>query len=976
MAVHARQGSAVAAAAATAAATDTPVEEAAARRQADQNKVEADVTFMVSRLAEVLKADGYGEVAARLPWVNGAADSAAPASAALDIGQRRKLVQALSLSFQLLNMVEENAAAQGRRHREGAHGLAAENGLFGSVFARLGDRGLNSAQAAELLASVHVEPVLTAHPTEAKRQTMVEQLRELYLLLFKRESTVWTKWEQDQITSDIQAALAILWRTGDLRLKKLDVTSERRAVQAYLRHKFPAVLPQLDARLRTAFEDAGFDGALVRSPGSLPRISFGSWVGGDRDGHPGVTASVTAETLLELRQGALDVHRAELEKLVAKLSLSARRAPPPSMLLNALAEANENLAPLRKSLPAGAWPTERNPGEPWREMIGYMLLRLPTSAEALASGLHYTSPAELLADLQILGASLDAVGAGKIADTHVAPIERAVQVFGFHLAALDVRENSTMHEHALWSLLSVGGVSLPPSAGEWDEASRVEVLNRELDSLRPLAHPHAALAPQAKTVLDAHRVVARHASIHGIAGIGSFIVSMTRSLSDLLAVYVLGKESGLVGPPATLAEHFGSGSGSLGELKTEPGNACIVPVVPLFETVGDLERSPEIMSAFLAHPVTQRSLALQQAIHGYDRPRCQVMVGYSDSCKDGGILSSQWHLHVAQRKLSQVCADAGVDVVFFHGRGGTVSRGAGPTHRFLDALPVGGPEAAAIRVTEQGESIAAKYSNVGTATYNLELLTAGVTGVAARGASAASTEHELAPVVEDLAKRAHWAYAELISHPQFMTYFSEGTPIDALEHGVFGSRPSRRTGQRTLADLRAIPWTFAWTQSRVYLPSWYGVGTVLHELAEAEPHNFERFRAAVRDWPFLQYVIGNIEASLASVSLPIVRDYGSLVSSDAARDAIGSLIHNEFVRTDSVLQVLYDDVPLALRRPRMHHTVQLRDRGLRELHAEQIALLKHWRGLVASGDSVSADAVLPPLLSTVNAIASGLRTTG
>ncbi len=910
------------------------------------SKIDIDLRFIMACFREVLDELGEHALATHLPWLSD--DDEAPAQVA-DLGERD--VQALSIAFQLLNMVEENAAAQGRRRREGTEGLIREPGLWGQNLRQLLDAGFSGQQIADALSSIRVEPVLTAHPTEAKRSTVLEQHRQLYLLLVKRENLMWTPAEQLSIRDEVKLALERLWRTGEQRLSKPDISSERRGVLRYLREVFPEVLPRLDDRLMLAWREVGLDPKLLDGPGRLPKLSFGTWVGGDRDGHPFVTAQVTELTLQELRQNALLVHRTQLRRLGERLSLSSRLQPPPAEFTAALTGTAAQLGE------AGQRALTRNPGEPWRQWVNLMLAQLPEGSATKAPN-TYASPQQLLADLAQLRRALVAIGAQRLVDGDLTPVERAVELFGFHLANLDIRQNSAVHEKALAQLISAAGIDAK-DLPDWSEKDRLALIDSELRTPRPLAHPNVTLGEEATRVLDCLKVVAVHANAHGVQGLGALIVSMTRRLSDLLAVYVLAREAGLVRP---------TGEGP------DAGLASLLPVVPLFETIADLDGSAEMVRAFLAHPVTKRSLKLQQQLRGYPMPVQQIMLGYSDSCKDGGILASNWGLHRAQYVLAKVAEEAGVELRFFHGRGGTVSRGAGPTHRFLEALPHGSLTGD-LRVTEQGETIAQKYANLITATYNLELLLAGTTATALKHRQKRAGHEDLHPLVERLSQRSQESYESLLHDEQFIAYFSEATPIDAVEHAAIGSRPSRRSGKRTLNDLRAIPWVFSWNQSRHYLPGWYGLGTALEEMLKNDKAAFAKLAERANGWPFLRYVLTNVETNLTSASLELMREYAALVGDTKVREHIFGLIAEEHQRTMRMLDLAFGS-PLAERRPRMHRTLKLRDAGLRALHLHQIALLRRWRGLRASGDQPGADELLPTLLLTINAIASGLRTTG
>ncbi|MDP8225813.1 MAG: phosphoenolpyruvate carboxylase [Candidatus Lernaella stagnicola] len=904
-------------------------------------KLDRDLRELMTCFQEILADLGDDDLAAALPWVATAGDKEKHD----EVLTTEAGLQALSLSFQLLNMVEENSAAQTRRQVEQRVGLLAEPGLWGKHLARLHEMNFSPEKIADTLPTIWVEPVLTAHPTEAKRSSVLEQHRELYLLLVKRENQMWTPTEQAFIREQIKVALERIWRTGEILLQKPDLATERRGILYYLRDMFPQVLPRLDWQLRHAWRAAGFNPALIDGPGKLPRMQFGTWVGGDRDGHGLVTAKVTEETLRELRQAALSVHGRNLQALGQRLSLSRLRQGAPPALREAIAANVEALGDL------GREAIERNPEEPWRQFVNLMRAKLPGQDPCMIESLpyQYRRPDLLAADLLLLYESLCDIDAKRLADHEILPVLRAVEMFGFHLAVLDVRQNSEFHDRAVAGLLVAAGID-GADYPDWPLEKKMELLTRELQSPRPLAHGMAELNAEATNVLRAYRVLADHGEEFGYEGLGALIVSMTRSTADLLAVYLLAREVGLVRP-------------------TPEGLVCMLPVVPLFETVEDLVAAPGILDRFLAHPITKRSLprfdgtALQQ-----------VMLGYSDSAKGAGVLSGQWSLHHAQRALTDVAHDHEVRLRFFHGRGGTISRGAGPTHRFLESLPHGSL-CGAFRLTEQGETISQKYANLITATYNLELLLAGVTFTRLNHERPIQIETGLDSVVSDLAARSHEVYTELIAMPDFMTYYGQATPIDAIEQSRIGSRPSRRTGKRTLNDLRAIPFVFSWNQSRHYVPGWYGVGTALDELGRRDPETFFNLGEQVKYWGFLRYVFTNIETSLMSADADIMAAYADLVEDKTVRDRFLAIIIAEFERTRNMLERLFGGT-IESRRPRLLGTLRRREKALLLLHERQIELLTRWRDLLRRDQTDDAEALLPRVLLSINALASGLRTTG
>ncbi len=904
-------------------------------------KIDGDLAFLMGCLREVLAELGEGNLARFVPWTDRGDDPAEPTEYPSRLGQ------VYATAFQLLNLIEENVSAQVRREREKSAGAASEPGLWGANLERLRAAGLTPEQIAAGLTRAVVEPVLTAHPTEAKRPTALEQHRRLFSLLRAREDPRQTPLELADGREEIKVTLERLWRTGEILLRKPEVAAERRNLMYYFREVFPRAIPALDRRLTLAWDDAGFDPALLGDGRSLPRLRFGTWVGGDRDGHPLVTADTTRETLAELRTGSLHVLGRQLDHLGSRLCLSHNVQSPPASFSTRLSRLMEEAGERGQSI------LHEAPEEPWKQYVRLLLLKLPRAGAAHTARTPgvYSRASELTADLERLHASLVEVGAKRIAARDVLPVLRAVDAFGFHLATLDIRQNSRFHDKALGQLMTLAGEPGGEFA-DWPEERRAAWVERELHSARPFLHAGASAGPEADAVLSCYRLLVDQAQAHGPGGLGALIVSMTRQLSDLLAVYLLAREAGLA-------------------RSTPEGLVCALPVTPLFETAEDLERAPGIMRAFLAHPVTQRSL---RALAGDVEPVQQIMIGYSDSNKESGILASQWALHRAQTTLTAIGQETGVRIRFFHGRGGRISRGAGPTHRFLDALPSGTVNGD-LRLTEQGETIAQKYANGETASFNLELLLAGTVATTLRPAGAPLSA-SLEASVNRLVAISREVYEGLLKEPDFMEFYSQATPIDALEQSSIGSRPSRRTGQRTLADLRAIPWVVSWNQARFYLPGWYGVGAALARLREEDAAGFAELKQTLDGgWPFFRYVLMNVETNLASADREIMGRYAALVGNESVRGAFLTRIMDEFERTHEMMAACFGRRSMALR-PRAAKTLALRAHALRVLHQQQIGLLERWRGLQRAGDEDGAKRMLPELLLSINAIASGLRTTG
>jgi phosphoenolpyruvate carboxylase len=809
--------------------------------------------------------------------------------------------EALSMAFQLLNMAEENTANQVRRMREIAGGPASEPGTWPYQMQRLREASFSSFEIRGALPRIHVQPVLTAHPTEAKRPAVLERHREIYLMLVERENPTRTPLEQNALRRRLESAIERLWRTGEILLERPDVESEIGNTLHYISNVFPGVVQAVSERFRESWEWA-FPGA---PPPSGPRLTFGSWVGGDRDGHPFVTTAMTRLALESLHERALSVLRDRLHRLGEALSLSG---------------------------------TMRG-GESWRGWAETMRDRIP----------EYRRPADLERDLQLLADSLREIGAGAVAEAEVEPVQRLVACYGFHGAALDVRQNSAAYSIAVEQLISVGQASVSPTYSQWSEEGKRELLDRELDSPRPFALASAALPAEAAENVGVLRLIRDWTERHGFGGVGPLIVSMTHAPSDLLNVYLLAREAGLVRHTAT-------------------GLACEMPVVPLFETIDDLGNCGAVLADFLAHPMTARTLRHLQQRESRPRPLQEAMIGYSDSNKDGGILASHWYLRKAQIQLARVARDAGVELRIFHGRGGTIGRGAGPTHIFLESLPPGTLQGE-VRVTEQGEVIAQKYANRLTAATHLERLLAGVT----RWTLMQERRHEPAigldeDSFEPVANASREVYRDLIESEGFVEFFSQATPVDAIESSHIGSRPARRTGGRTIQDLRAIPWVFGWSQSRFNLPGWYGVGSAFQRAREGEPRAWSALTKSARSWPFLSYLLHNIEFSVAAADPVLMAEYSGLVGNETLRERVLGAILAEYERTRQVLDELLGP-DRERRRPRMLKAIAIRKNALERLHREQISLLRSWR---TGGDERTLEA----LLVTVNAIAGGLKATG
>ena len=908
------------------------------------SKVYDDLEFLLICLKEVMIESGEEELASSIPWISGSKNVETSHFS-------QKHLQLYSTCFQLLNIVEVNGAVQNRRKTEDQKSLAAINGLWAYNLELLKEKGISPEEIAAQLPKVHVEPVLTAHPTEAKRTVMLEHLRNLYLLVVKRENQMYSQMEQNEIRKNIKIALHRIWRTSDVYTEKPDVGSELDNITHYLTQVFPSVIKLHDRRLIQAWQEAGFDQELIRKANQFPKITFGNWVGGDRDGHPLVTAEVTRKTLLKLREKAFEVISTELRTLQNNLSFNV---PLKDLSFDFQQKYSTLYAGIRESKSSFK---VKFKGEAFKQYMELILAKIPTiivPEKFEEDSASYQLPIQLLDDLYILKKGLINFGASEIAYTDLNDAIRIVTTFGFHLAKLDIRQNSQFNETALSQLMNAaqmdGSAFLAMSLDE-----RIAFINSELTSSRPFTLPNLDLGNEAKASVDTYRIIRKHINRYSDQALGSIIVSMTRNVSDLLVVYLLEREAGLM-------------------LNTPNGLASKLPVVPLFETIDDLVHSAQILDEFLSHPITKNSLKLQQQTSGADTMLQQVMIGYSDSNKDGGIFASQWYLYEAQSKLVEIGNKHNVKIRFFHGKGGSISRGAGPTHWFLKALPPGSINGD-VRLTEQGETIERKYAHNYNAVYNIELLTAGTLAATILQKNNPTKEHELSEELNYLANHSMLVYKELTQQPGFIQFYEKATPIDAIEQSKIGSRPSRRTGTRSLSDLRAIPWVFSWSQCRFNITSWYGVGTTLEDMYEQEPEKFERLRKSVQNDPFVRYLLTNVDSSLTSSDENIFKKYANLAADVPDSAIFITKLSDELSRTRRMIDVLLKK-PLVQRRENHYYSTLLRSEAMEPLHQHQADLLHQWRSFTAEGNTEKADEVLFQLLRCINAIAGAIGFTG
>jgi phosphoenolpyruvate carboxylase len=845
------------------------------------------------------------------------------------------IVSAFASWFQLINLAEDQAMVRQLAVDRVAAGERGEphTETIRAAVETLAAWGLSAEQAAAAVHEVAIRPVLTAHPTEAKRRTVLTKLDRVARALRELDAEPLTPEHRAHLERYLAEEIASLWLTDDTRVRPPSVIDEVRNGLYWIDAVLYDLVPRLHRDLRDAFAAVYPDHEL--DLGSFLR--FGSWIGGDRDGNPNVTAAVTERTLREQQQLAIRLLRRSIDRLHAHLSVSERRGTTPELAAR--------LEELRELLPEEAADVERRyPQQPHRQFLAvlYQLLRRtedragkPWRADHRLDPRTYASADAFVADLELLRASLRSVGAHLIADGRLRALQIQAEVFGFHLVTLDLRQHAARHREALAAVFRRYG-----DTDDWaglDEADKVARLTHELTLARPLTPAVLDFDEETDETFELFRLVRRAYDRLGHDAIDTYIISMTEHVSDVLGVLVMARDAGC---------------------------ADGLDVVPLFETVADLDRAPRVLEELLTNEPYRRHLA-----HRGDHQ--QVMIGYSDSNKDAGYLTATWQLQRAQRALVEVADRHGVRLTLFHGRGGSLGRGGGPANAAIRAQP---PEAVRgrLKLTEQGEVIAARYRDPVLAFRHLEQLVHAVLLTAVPDRPPTTTPRGV-EVLDELAEHAHRAYRELVHDtPELVDYLHEATPLDAIGELNIASRPARRQAGRGIGDLRAIPWVFAWTQCRVHLPAWFGVGAAIESWAGDDEDRWAELAELVEASPLLQVILDNVEMALAKADLGITEDYAGLARPEV-RDAVLPALREEHDRTRDALHRLRGRQELLGGDPELAEVLRLRDPYLDPLHAVQVALLHRLR---EGRGSEEETAVREAVLVATNGIAAGLRNTG
>jgi phosphoenolpyruvate carboxylase len=881
----------------------------------------ADVRFLGKLLGNVIREYGGEALFRRIEYIRAAsvdryrgvadARTVEPGLDALTLDETVAFVRSFMLFSMLANLAEDRQANE-----------AEHEGDFAAALTRLNAEGVSVEQSRALLERASMLPVLTAHPTEVMRKSMLDHRNRIGALMRQRDTGVIETPEGEVLEQAITRQIALLWQTRALRRERLYVADEVDTALAYMREVFLPVMPALYAR---------FERVLGSRPPSFLRL--GSWIGGDRDGNPHVKAESLYLALGRASQTVLADYLSQLHSLGAELSISSE-----------LATVSESVAALARD---GGDVNPARSDEPYRRAITGIYARLAATYQKLfdrvpprpasVSAVPYPDAASLRHDLLALeqsllvspGAALGKAGA-------LTRLIRAVETFGFHLATLDLRQNADVHQRVVAELLKVAGVEAQYAM--LDEAARVSLLRRELQSARLLASPFASYSPETLSELAVVRAAAHAHELYGSSSITTYIISKCESVSDLLEVNILLKEAGLY--------------------RTQGGISAAIMAVPLFETIGDLERSPQIMRAWLTLP----EVAAGTRAKGYQ----EVMVGYSDSNKDGGYLTSVWSLHEATYALAQVFAEFGTTMQVFHGRGGAVGRGGGSSFAAIRAQPHGTVRGR-IRITEQGEVIAAKYGTRESASTNLEAITSATLLASLEDVSVPEAlRARFAAAINQLSGEAFRAYRQLVYGTQgFSTVFRQMTPLREIAELKIGSRPASRTNSERIEDLRAIPWVFSWAQARVMLPGWFGVGQALQAFQDKS-----LLKEMVLAWPFFRATLDNLEMVLSKSDMSIAARYAALVEDQALGQQIFGRIRDGWSQTLDAMLSITGQSRLLEKHPALDASVRLRLPYLEPLNWLQVELLKRHR----TGEKDPR--VREGLQLSINAIATALRNSG
>jgi len=933
--------------------SDQTVTSTATNRTQSNNLLRRDVRYLGNILGEVLVHQGGRELLELVEQIREQSkalrahfdpvlfEELKSTISSLSSEQRHQVIRAFAIYFQLVNIAEQNHRIRRKRDYEFLAGEEVQNGSIESAIKVLKDRNIATEDIEEMLAGISLELVMTAHPTEATRRAVLDIHKRIAEDVMELDNPTLTYREREKLTEKLMNEVLILWQTDELRDRKPTVIDEVKNGLYYfdetLFEAIPSVYEELERCLSKYYPDKKWH---------VPSyLRFGSWIGGDRDGNPSVTSDVTWQALTLHRQLAVHKYEEQLREMLQMLSFSTNLVTVTEELLASIEKDRSCVVMQNKDV----W---RNPTEPYRVKIAYMIEKLgntidPHTAEGSA---YYNSPEELMEDLRIIDRSLRSHYADYFADTYLAKLLRQVELFGFHLMTLDIRQHSQEHENAMTEVLHKLGIV--DNYGALSEEEKIPVLVKLLEDQRPLTSHHIEYSDSTRECLDVYEVVAKAQKEFGVNCISSYLISMTEAASDMLEVMVFAKEVGLF-------------------RYEEDGNvSCTLQAVPLFETIEDLHAAPAIMKQLFEIPLYRKAVAARGDMH-------EIMLGYSDSNKDGGVVTANWELRIALNSITAAASEYDVKLKFFHGRGGSLGRGGMPLNRSILAQPphtVG----AGIKITEQGEVLSSRYSMEGIAYRSLEQATWALI-TAARLAKypeqGPQVEKEWEEISAEISVTAQKKYQDLIFRdPDFLTFFKESTPLNEVGELNIGSRPSKRKNSDRFEDLRAIPWVFSWTQSRYLLPAWYAAGTALQQYIGNDEQKLATLQTMYEKFPFFRSLIDNLQMALAKADMKIASQYASMIKDDTIRERIFTQVESEYNLTSELILKITNQSEILDNVPVIQESIRLRNPYVDPLSYLQVQLLQELRAIRESGGDDQE--LLREVLLTINGIAAGLRNTG
>ncbi|AZK46064.1 phosphoenolpyruvate carboxylase [Paenibacillus lentus] len=854
---------------------------------------------------------------------------------------RHQVIRAFAIYFQLVNIAEQNHRIRRRRDLERSAGESVQSGSIEASVRDLKERGFNYAEAQEILEGMSLELVMTAHPTEAMRRAILDIHKRIADDVMQLDNPTLTFREREQLREKLLNEVITLWQTDELRDRKPTVIDEVRNGMYYFHETLFQVLPEVYLELERCLSKY-YPEHLWHVPTYL---RFGSWIGGDRDGNPSVTADVTWQTLKMQRKLVVREYQRCLAELFKHLSFS-------TTIVDVTNELEASIQRDRLQVTLHKTPQWLNEKEPYRVKLTYMTEKLHNLLDDSKKGTpeRYANVNELIQDLRIIDRSLRHHYADYVADTHIQKMIRQVELFGFHTATLDIRQHSQEHENAMTEILA--NMNIVSNYAELQEEEKIKLLEQLLNDPRPLTSPYQEYSESTTECLNVYRTVFRAQQEFGNQCITSYLISMTEAASDILEVMVFSKEVGLFRKEA---------DGTV---------VCTLQSVPLFETIDDLHAAPGIMSTLFSMPIYRQSITAMNDLQ-------EIMLGYSDSNKDGGVVTANWELRVALKQITAAANDFGVKLKFFHGRGGALGRGGMPLNRSILVQPastIGG----GIKITEQGEVISSRYSLKGIAYRSLEQATSALITAAINAKlhqDNDENEQKWEEISAGISETSLKKYQDLVfREPDFLKYFKESTPLLEVGELNIGSRPSKRRNSDRFEDLRAIPWVFAWTQSRYLFPAWYAAGTGLYHFYQGKEENLKVLQEMYENFSFFRSVIDTLQFAIVKADLVIAKEYAAMCSDEEIRDRIFKQIEEEFHLTKDMILKITGQTDILGHNPGLQESIRQRNPYIDPLSYLQVQLLSELRAIREKDQDDPI--LLREVLLTINGIAAGLRNTG